>query len=143
MTFLVVGEALVDVVPARATDGGAGTRDLPGGSPANVALTLGRLDHRPTLVTSLGVDERGGLVRDWLEAAGVRIVTSVTSTGRTSSATVVLDGSGSATYDFDLTWEPPVGELYVAVSEADVVHAGSIATVLDPGAGSGRPSSSR
>ena len=36
---LVVGEALVDVVPDR--DGNP--QDLPGGSPANVAITLGRL----------------------------------------------------------------------------------------------------
>ena len=47
---LVVGEALIDVVH-RAD----GTIDEnPGGSPANVALTLGRLGDRPVLVTALG-----------------------------------------------------------------------------------------
>jgi len=136
MTFVIIGEALVDVVPAPvpAGDGGAGTRDLPGGSPANVALTLGRLGHRPTLVTSLADDERGRLVRGWLEASGVDVVASVPETGRTSSATVVLDETGSAAYDFDLAWDLPAAALAARVDGARVVHAGSIATVLDPGA---------
>lgn len=137
MTFVVIGEALVDVVPAPdAPDatGGSGTRDLPGGSPANVALTLGRLGHRPTLVTSLADDERGRLVRGWLEGSGVDVVASVPASGRTSSATVRLDATGSATYDFDLAWDLPADVLAQRVAGAGVVHAGSIATVLDPGA---------
>ena len=52
---LVVGEALVDVVP----DATGQPRDLPGGSPANVAITLGRLERDVRLVTLLGDDQRG------------------------------------------------------------------------------------
>ncbi len=129
MRFVVIGEALVDVVPAP-----EGARDLPGGSPANVAITLGRLGHTPTLVTSLGEDARGGLVRGWLEASSVDVVSAPTASGRTSSATVRLDETGSATYEFDLDWDLPAGLLASQTEGADVVHAGSIATVLDPGA---------
>ncbi|MCL1870250.1 MAG: carbohydrate kinase [Promicromonosporaceae bacterium] len=129
MRFVVIGEALVDVMP-----GLDGPRDLPGGSPANVAVTLGRLGHRPTLVTSLASDARGKAVRGWLESSGVDVVASEPSTGRTSTAAVVLAPDGGATYEFDLAWDLP-GELAgTAVRDADVVHAGSIATVLEPGA---------
>ncbi|MGP7959240.1 carbohydrate kinase family protein [Sanguibacter sp. A247] len=122
--FLVVGEALVDVVP-----GPDGPRDLPGGSLANVALTLGRLGRDVTLVTALADDERGRLVREWLEASSVTVAAHVPSTGRTSSAAVTLDADGVASYEFDIAWE--LGD--VDVSSADVVHVGSIATFLEPG----------
>jgi fructokinase len=123
---LVVGEALVDVVPDR--DGHR--QDLPGGSPANVAITLGRLGRDVRLVTLLGDDARGAMVRSWLEASGVTVLARRTASGRTSSAAVTLDGSGAATYDFDLDWH--LDE--VPDDGCDVLHVGSIATVLEPGA---------
>jgi fructokinase len=130
---VVVGEALVDVVPGP--DGGE-PRDLPGGSPANVAVTLGRLGRAPVLVTSLADDARGSAVRGWLEASGVRVVTQAPSTGRTSTAVVRLTESGSASYEFDLAWELNSATLDRATAADDLglLHAGSIATVLDPGA---------
>jgi fructokinase len=123
---LVVGEALVDVVP----DATGQPRDLPGGSPANVAITLGRLERDVRLVTLLGDDQRGAMVRQWLEASNVRVLAQVTGSGRTSSAEVTLDDSGAASYVFDLDWE--LRE--VPHEECDVLHVGSIATVLPPGA---------
>ncbi|QAY62783.1 carbohydrate kinase [Xylanimonas allomyrinae] len=125
----VVGEALVDVVPA---DGGM--RDLPGGSPANVAVTLARLGRQAVLMTTLAHDARGALVRGWLHASGVDVVASAPATGRTSSATVALGPDGAASYAFDVTWDPPAAALAEVVAAADVVHVGSIATVLEPGA---------
>ncbi len=123
---LVVGEALVDVVPDAAGE----PRDLPGGSPANVAITLGRLERDVRLVTLLGDDQRGAMVRQWLEASNVRVLAGATGSGRTSSAVVTLDESGAASYVFDLDWE--LRE--VPHEECDVLHVGSIATVLSPGA---------
>jgi fructokinase len=123
--FLVVGEALVDVVP-----GPDGTpRDLPGGSPANVALTLGRLGRRVRLATTLARDARGHAVRAWLEDSGVVVDAATPASGRTSSAVVTLDEHGAASYDFDLTWDLP----RVVPGDAAVVHVGSVATVLAPG----------
>ena len=124
--ILVVGEALIDVVP----DAGGSPRDLPGGSPANVAITLGRLERDVRLVTLLGDDARGELVRTWLEASNVTVLAQPTGSGRTSSAEVTLDASGAASYVFDLDWELPA----VPDESCDVLHVGSIATVLDPGA---------
>ncbi len=123
---LVVGEALVDVVP----DSNGDPRDLPGGSPANVAITLGRLGRDVRLVTVLGNDVRGELVRTWLEASRVTVLAQESGSGRTSSAAVTLDESGAATYDFDLAWD--LGD--VPQEDCDVLHVGSIATVLAPGA---------
>ncbi len=123
---LVVGEALVDVVP----DQDGQPQDFPGGSPANVAITLGRLGRDVRLVTLLGDDDRGALVRSWLEASGVTVLAGPTASGRTSSAVVTLDETGAATYDFDLDWH--LDE--IPDDGSDVLHAGSIATVLEPGA---------
>jgi fructokinase len=121
---LVVGEALVDLV--QRVDGSVD--EAPGGSPANVALTLGRLGRHPQLLTSLGDDDRGRTVRGWLEDSDVRVVGA--SAGHTSTATAVLDASGAATYEFDLAWSVDTG----LAGPADVVHVGSIATVIEPGA---------
>ena len=57
--ILVVGESLVDIVhrPDGTTD------EYPGGSPANVALALARLGRPTRLLTQIGDDARGELVR--------------------------------------------------------------------------------
>lgn len=133
MNLVILGEALVDVVPDAGQP--TGSRDLPGGSPANVAVTLGRLGHEPTLVTALADDARGAMVRAWLEASDVRVQAEPPATGRTSSATVVLGADGGAAYDFDLSWSISQGLADAVAPIADVLHTGSIATVLDPGAG--------
>ncbi|WP_322645541.1 PfkB family carbohydrate kinase [Oerskovia flava] len=123
--FLVVGEALVDVVP-----GPGGAQELPGGSPANVALTLGRLGCDVTLVTMLSDDDRGGAVRSWLRSGDVVVRATAPSGGRTSTARAELDTEGRATYELDVAWE--IDD--VDVAGVDVLHVGSVATFLEPGA---------
>ena len=122
---LVIGEALVDVVP----DSNGQPQDFPGGSPANVAIALARLGRDVRLVTLLGDDDRGAAVRAWLEASDVTVLARPTASGRTSSAAVTLDETGAASYVFDLDWH--LGEV---TEVGDVLHVGSIATVLEPGA---------
>jgi len=125
--IVVIGEALVDIVHRE-----SGVVDeAPGGSPANVALTLGRLGRRPTLVTRLGDDDRGCRVRRWLEESGVAV--AAVPAPHTATATAYLDESGAARYEFDLDWDLAGSEGDVAVS-ADLVHIGSVAAVLEPGA---------
>ena len=68
--FVVVGEALVDLVGHR------GSRTLtahPGGSPANVALGLARLGDDVTLMTRLGREAFGETIAAHLRASGVRV----------------------------------------------------------------------
>lgn len=127
-TALVVGEALIDIVH-RAD----GTIDEhPGGSPANVAITLGRLGRPIRLLTWIGEDAYGRLVQRWLDGSHVELIGASTGASHTSLATARLDVSGGATYDFDLEWRlPPVAQI---PAEAVVVHAGSISATLDPGA---------
>ena len=66
--FVVVGEALVDLVGQR---GGRTFEAHPGGSPANVALGLGRLGVPVTLSTRLGRDAFGHMITSHLEDSGV------------------------------------------------------------------------
>lgn len=123
---LVAGEALIDIVQRP----GAEPVELPGGSCANVALALGRLGWEPRLATALGDDERGDRLRDWLAASDVRVDGVVPPSGRTSTAAAVLDATGAARYEFDLSWELP----QIDDQRYDAVHVGSIASVLPPGA---------
>lgn len=123
-SILVVGEALVDVV----TRFDGQVDEAPGGSPANVALTLGRLGHAPQLLTRLAHDSHGRAVLSWLEASGVEVL--AVGASRTATATARLDAEGSATYDFDIEWSLAGA----VVPTADIVHTGSIAALMEPGA---------
>lgn len=134
---LVVGEALIDVV--RRADGSID--EHPGGSPANVALTLGRLGREVGLLTWLGVDGYGARVRSWLAASGVDLVAGSDGAVQTSVATARLADDGSATYVFDLAWQLPAVLPHPTTGAGApplVVHTGSIAAVLEPGATSVR-----
>ncbi|WP_223214959.1 carbohydrate kinase family protein [Microbacterium ureisolvens] len=130
LRLVVVGESLVDIV--HRADGVV--EETPGGSPANTALTLGRLGRHPTLITRLAGDDRGGRVRRWLEESGVEVV--AVASPRTSTAAAHLDASGAASYEFDLEWDlgEGIARLERLVSGADVVHIGSVGAVLEPGA---------
>jgi fructokinase len=124
--FVVIGEALVDLVGQR------GSRMLvahPGGSPANVALGLGRLGNPVTLMTHLGRDAFGEMISAHLEASGVR-VEGADADSSTSLAVATL-AAGIATYDFRIEWD--IGDLEPLPVETRSLHTGSLATVLEPG----------
>ncbi|MDR0365852.1 MAG: carbohydrate kinase, partial [Bifidobacteriaceae bacterium] len=123
---LVVGESLIDIVPAA--DGG--TAELPGGSPLNAAIGLGRLGRNVELATWIGQDPRGAAIQRHLAASHVNLSQGSDQAKRTSSARVTLDGDGKARYQFDINWEfappPSIPPL--------LVHTGSLATAIQPGA---------
>jgi fructokinase len=126
--FVVVGEALVDLVGQR------GSRTLvahPGGSPANVALGLARLGDQVSLLTRLGQDSFGEMVTAHLRASGVRVDAGPGAGARTSLAVASL-AAGVASYDFRIEWD--VGDLAPLPVETRCVHTGSLATALAPGA---------
>ncbi|SDP65793.1 fructokinase [Arthrobacter sp. ok909] len=126
LDVVVVGEALIDVVSSP-----EGTSEYPGGSPANVAYGLGRLGVNTGLLTAIGDDERGAAIERHLRSAGVTVLPGSYSLGRTASATATLATDGSASYDFDISWAlEPAAPAYLPM----VLHAGSIATFLAPGA---------
>jgi len=125
---LVVGEALIDEVLRP-----DGTRERhPGGSPANVAIGLGRLGRSVDLLTWLGDDADGDLVRRHLNDSHVRVLTGDRRATRTPVASATLDASGVASYEFNLEWDlPSTWDEYDGAPL--VLHTGSIATVLQPG----------
>jgi fructokinase len=125
--FVVIGEALVDLVGVR------GSRTMvahPGGSPANVALGLARLGDPVTLMTHLGRDAFGDMISTHLQASGVRVDGGPDAGTKTSLAVATL-AAGIATYDFRIEWE--IGDLDPLPVETRCLHTGSLATVLEPG----------
>lgn len=125
---LVVGEALIDVV--HRADGSID--EHPGGSLANVALTLGRLGRDARLATWIADDAHGDVIQAWLGDSQVALAPGSTGADSTSIAAAHLDAHGAATYDFDLEWRVPAGT--TADARTLAVHTGSIAAVLEPGA---------
>jgi fructokinase len=123
----VVGEALVDVVARKDHD------ELtvhPGGSPANVAVALSRLGQRTALVTQIGADDYGALIRTHLERNGVEVILAGPAGRSTSRALARLDARGAASYEFDLSWD--VRGLRLAEGSA-ALHIGSLGVMLAPG----------
>ena len=125
-TALVVGEALVDIVV-----GPDGARTVhPGGSPLNVAVGLGRLGIETVLATRVGDDAFGSDIRSHLRDAGVTLGLQNYPADRTSSATATLRADGSAHYEFDVLWDVE----QILADPVPVLHTGSIAAMLAPGA---------
>lgn len=127
---LAIGEALMDIVTPAATP--AAATEIPGGSPANVAMTLGRLGRNVALQTWIGDDARGHALADHFGASHVTITPESFGASHTSTASALLDEHGHASYTFDFEWDP-VSPIRVSPL-ARVVHAGSISAVQQPGA---------
>jgi len=125
---LVVGESLVDVVVAP--DGSV--REYPGGSPANVAVAMARLGGDIALATAYASDRLGRLLDAHFATAGVGLVGVPYVLARTSTAKAVIGRDGAATYDFDVEWDLPLPR---PERTPMLVHTGSLAAVLEPGAG--------
>ena len=126
----VIGEALVDVVQRS-----SGIEAHVGGSPLNVAVGLARLDHPVQFIGRFGRDAYGDSVAAHLRSSSV-MVPLPPDQKPTSVATARIDDDGAATYAFDLTWELPglAGRLPLMLQGATLLHTGSIATFLEPGA---------
>ncbi|MBK8458868.1 MAG: PfkB family carbohydrate kinase [Micropruina sp.] len=122
---LVLGEALVDVVHQA----GEITEHV-GGSPANVAFGLGRLDHDVALAAWFAKDDRGERIAAACRAAGVAIAAGSDRAPRTSVANAVVDEAGKASYQFDLSWILP---MLPDLSRVRHLHTGSIGATLEPG----------
>jgi len=118
---LVIGESLIDIVESD---------EHVGGSPLNVAVGLGRLGREVDFLTYIADDAYGRRITEYLNAAGVQLVSESRTAERTATARSTIAEDGSADYVFDLDWQlsgtPPVAPPLF-------VHTGSIAAVQDPG----------
>jgi len=131
MTMLtVIGEGLVDVVQRS-----SGIEAHVGGSPLNVAVGLARLGHPVQFVGRYGRDAYGESVAAHLRASSVMLPQAPDGLP-TSVATALVDDDGAATYTFDLAWELPhmADRLGFMLQGTTLLHTGSIATMLAPGA---------
>ena len=129
----VAGEVLIDLIPK---DGNSVANV--GGGPANTAKALARLDFDSYLIEGISTDSYGQQARAELLADGVKLDYAHTSDSPTCVALVTLDSEGSATYKFSIdgtatfafeeTWLPQQS------NPPAVLHVGSLATVIEPGA---------
>ena len=128
--ILAIGEALIDVVITHEQPDFP--VEIPGGSPANVALTLGRLDRPVALATWIGLDERGRLIDFHMYDSSVHVTGASRGASHTSTALARLDENGAASYTFDLEWAPapPI----TVPPTAQIIEAGSISAIIEPGA---------
>jgi fructokinase len=126
----VVGESLVDVVARSGDHCHDQLTAHPGGSPANVAVALSRLGQRTALVTQIGADDYGALIRAHLAGNGVEVILAGPTSGPTSHALARIDARGAATYEFELSWD--VREIRLAAGSA-ALHVGSLGVMLAPG----------
>ena len=127
----VIGEALIDEVLSDT----APRRSHPGGSPLNVAVGVARLGRPVQFVGRYGTDAYGVLIAGHLKNNSV--LAALPADGRpTSVATATLDPAGGARYTFDLEWTLPglATELPRLLEGTTLLHTGSIATMLSPGA---------
>jgi fructokinase len=136
MSVIVVGEALVDLT----ADEGDPTRFTahPGGSPANVAVTLARLGTPVRFAGRLARDGFGRLLRDHLTKNGVDLSLCVDAEEPAGLAVVTTAADGGTEYAFHVTdtadWQWNTAELPHDV-DADTlaIHTGSLALALPPG----------
>lgn len=130
----VAGEVITDLVPAG-EDGLF--RAAPGGSPANVAVGLSRLEVPVRMLARLSTDVMGRRLREHLETNGVDLSHSVVATEPSSLAIVALAADGSADYDFRVAgtadWQWTDDELLDALSGVHALHVGSLALTTPPG----------
>ncbi|MDQ3790139.1 MAG: carbohydrate kinase, partial [Actinomycetota bacterium] len=131
--IIVGGEALVDLVPDRA----GGYLPIPGGSPANTAVGLGRLGAQTALLARLADDRLGALLRAHLETSNVDLRYIATSTAPTTLAVVDVDQDGVADYSFyidgcaDGGWQ--VADLPTDLPPDAALHVGgSFALAVEP-----------
>lgn len=126
----VIGEALVDVVQRS-----SGIDAHVGGSPLNVAVGLARLGHAVQFIGRYGKDAYGDSIAAHLRSSSVMVPLPPDEIP-TSVAAALLDDDGAASYTFDLSWELPglVARLPFMLQGTSLLHTGSIATMLEPGA---------
>lgn len=138
-TIAVLGERIIDMVP---TDDEGGYRALPGGSPANVALGLARLEMNPILLGRRANDGLAMMLDEHLRAGGLSLDGLVTADGQSMLAVCTRNVDGSVGYAFyhrespDLCWtSKDLSRAMTLMAERKAVawHTGSLASWLGDG----------
>ena len=123
----VIGEALIDLLP--------GEIPIVGGGPANTAKALSNLGINTSFVGGISADNYGKMIESELNSFDVDLRSVNRSALPTAVAKVLIDDAGFATYQFNLgeTATFDFGE-WLPQGTPKVLHIGSLATVVEPGA---------
>lgn len=107
-----------------------------GGGPANTAKAVARLGYQTYFVGGISNDEYGRAIERELTDSGVNLSTVFRGELPTALAIATIDSNGIAKYDFKLegTSSFAFHESWLPLGEPDVIHVGSVATLLEPGA---------
>ena len=125
--IVVAGEALVDLVPR-----GPHLEPLPGGSPYNVAIALGRLRTPVGFLGRCSTDGFGRVLQERLEAEGVDLTLTELTDEPTTLALVHLDDRGQASYGFYLEGTSSAGMTELPqLAAADALHVSLGAVTLE------------
>lgn len=127
----VAGEALIDLINV-----GGNLSVHVGGGPANTAKALARLGFSSVFVGGISSDEYGALIESDLVESGVNLSAVNRSSLPTALARAVIDENGVAKYEFELagTATFAFSSDWLPTDSADVLHVGSVATLVEPGA---------
>lgn len=133
MTIVVAGEALIDLIVG--VDGGLTA--VPGGGPYNAARTLGRLGAECAFLGMISDDHFGRVLREHLEASGVRLAVSQSTPAPSTLAVAQLSRGGAADYRFYLQGTSvsmlTAKEAWAGLpSEFDALHVGTLGLVVEP-----------
>ena len=125
----VAGEALIDLVPL-----GDSRVPIVGGGPANTAKALAKLGISTSFIGGISSDKYGNSIS--AELAGVDLGLSLRSDLPTALAIVTMDEKGSASYEFKLeeTATFDFSRSWLPASAPDLLHIGTLATIIEPGA---------
>ena len=136
MTILVVGEALMDLIVK--TDGTLTA--VAGGGPFNTARTIARLGAEVSFLGGVSDDVFGRQITAALVGDGVAVPLPARAGFPTTLALAELEDAGAARYEF-YTAGTSAAQLHEAdipasiVSDADVIHVGTLGLLLQPLAG--------
>ena len=128
----VLGEALIDLIPI---DGGK-LVPLVGGGPANTAKAIARFGFSPYFVGGISSDNYGRAIERELLESGVDLSKVYRGKLPTALAIASMNEKGIASYKFELedTSTFAFHQSWMPTSEPDVIHVGSVATLIEPGA---------
>nr|WP_108871806.1 carbohydrate kinase [Tessaracoccus timonensis] len=136
MRFVVLGEALIDLIPdGNKTSVSSSWVARSGGGPMNTAIGLGRLGCDVQFLGRLSEDSFGQQLTEHIETNGVGTDYAIRTFDPTTLAVVSLSDDGKASYAFhtvgttNFNWTE---QDFPELDPSDWLHFGSLVAVLEP-----------
>ena len=106
-----------------------------GGGPANTAKAVAKLGYGVSFIGGISSDNYGIQIERELVNSGVDLTPVYRGNKPTALAIATIDENGLAKYDFELegTASFAFDQSWLPTGEPEVIHVGSVATLLEPG----------